>query len=100
MQPVKQTINGIGGNCFPACIASILELSLDDVPHFFRGSAGGNWTQEQWDHLRSWAEGGGIRRAGSTLMFPKTECLSINLKVLACTMSDLASLLWGIGGTV
>lgn len=36
MKPVMQTIkHGEGiGNCLQACIASILELSLDEVPHF------------------------------------------------------------------
>lgn len=35
MTPVKQTIFGnLKGNCFPACIASILDLPLPDVPHF------------------------------------------------------------------
>lgn len=39
LKPVFQTIfgNGIGteaGNCMPACLASILEIPLDDIPHF------------------------------------------------------------------
>lgn len=40
MKPIHQTIFGNGengtprGNCFAACIASILELSLDEVPNF------------------------------------------------------------------
>jgi hypothetical protein len=35
MKPVDQTIFGAPeGNCLPACIASLLELSIDDVPHF------------------------------------------------------------------
>lgn len=24
------------GNCYPACIASLLDLDLDDVPHFYQ----------------------------------------------------------------
>jgi hypothetical protein len=33
MKPVYQTKFGKpGGNCFPACVASILELRLEDVP--------------------------------------------------------------------
>jgi hypothetical protein len=51
-----QTRFGVGeGNCFPACIASILEIPLEQVPHFFEGSAGGFWTQEQWDAVRQFA---------------------------------------------
>ncbi len=35
MTPVDQTTFGHpGGNCFSACIASVLELELDDVPYF------------------------------------------------------------------
>lgn len=34
MQPVKQTKEGIDGNCLAAVIASILELELGDVPDF------------------------------------------------------------------
>lgn len=35
MKSVMQTTFGNGkGNCFPACIASLLELSIDDVPNF------------------------------------------------------------------
>ncbi len=34
MKPVFQTIFTVpGGNCMAACVASILELSLDDVPN-------------------------------------------------------------------
>lgn len=35
MKPVDQNRFGAGeGNCFSACVASILELDLDDVPFF------------------------------------------------------------------
>jgi hypothetical protein len=39
MRPVTQTIfhddpDGRPGNCLQACIASLLDLPLDDVPHF------------------------------------------------------------------
>lgn len=35
MRPVDQTTYGFhDGNCFPACVASILETSIDQVPHF------------------------------------------------------------------
>jgi hypothetical protein len=36
VQPVDQTSYGIlDGNCFSACIASILEVPLGDVPYFW-----------------------------------------------------------------
>lgn len=35
MKPVDQTVFGDpGGDCFRACVASLLELDLDQVPHF------------------------------------------------------------------
>lgn len=46
MTPQRQTIftdDKIGqvGNCFSACLASLLDLSIDQVPHF--ASHGENW---------------------------------------------------------
>ena len=38
MQPVMQTVlhgDGKAGNCVQACVASLLELPLSAVPHFF-----------------------------------------------------------------
>lgn len=35
MIPVDQTKFGKGGNCMSACIASILEMDLNEVPNFF-----------------------------------------------------------------
>ena len=32
MKPVMQTKYGEDGNCFAACVASILEVSIDEVP--------------------------------------------------------------------
>lgn len=58
MIPVAQTIfTAPKGDCFRACVASIFELPIDAVPHFFETSAGDHmWTQEQWDAVRSFAE--------------------------------------------
>lgn len=47
MTPVDQTIFGAPeGNCLPACIASILDLRIEDVPHF----GADDWldTLERW----------------------------------------------------
>ena len=60
MTPVRQTIHGIGGNCFAACLATIFDLPLSEVPHLF-GQSGGKsiWTQQQWDAVRlfGWERG-------------------------------------------
>jgi len=35
MKPVDQTTFGVpGGNCFSACVASLLELPIEEVPYF------------------------------------------------------------------
>ena len=40
MIPVMQTIphkpdESLIGNCYPSCVASLLEVSIDEVPHFY-----------------------------------------------------------------
>lgn len=57
MIPVYQTIIGRAddgsapGNCMQAVIASLLELPLDDVPHFLL--YGDKWWEVQWHFLMS-----------------------------------------------
>lgn len=49
MKPVSQTIFGLEeGNCFAACVASILELTIEEVPNFCL--APGEWfvAFEEW----------------------------------------------------
>lgn len=52
MKPVDQTLfGGEVGNCFAACIASLLELPLESVPNFCAHSHGGTaW----FDGFVSW----------------------------------------------
>lgn len=51
MIPLDQTINGDGkngnpvGNCWQACVASLLDLPLDQVPHFALES-GEDWYRD------------------------------------------------------
>jgi hypothetical protein len=45
---------GITGDCFRACIASLLDLSIDNVPHFYDGTNDGPQTPEQTEAIRSW----------------------------------------------
>ena len=52
MRYVRQTIfNNKNGNCFQACIASMLGLSLSEVPNF--AECGDEW----WASFRRWALG-------------------------------------------
>lgn len=49
MRPVFQTkFKPPDGNCMQACIASVLELDLDDVPNFVDAQSG--W----WEQLTEW----------------------------------------------
>ena len=45
-----------GGDCFRACVASIFERAIYEVPHFLYDSTGGPWRQEAWDRVRDWSK--------------------------------------------
>lgn len=38
MKPVMRDKFGVGGNCLSACIASLMHLTIDDVPNFNDGT--------------------------------------------------------------
>ena len=50
---VKQTCFGESGNCMSACLATIMGLSIDDVPNFFEVS---NTHDEWWKAVHDWLE--------------------------------------------
>jgi hypothetical protein len=52
MRPIKQRnrhdpANGVYGDCHRACVASILELRYEDVPHFADGENDGKFAQRE-----------------------------------------------------
>lgn len=49
MIPVTQTVLGEGGNCFSACLASILEMGIDEVPNFH-----GENVEDYWVSAKAW----------------------------------------------
>lgn len=60
MIPVLQTHHGgpgaeIPGNCMQAAIASLLELTLDDVPHFVQHHA------DPWASFKTWCARRGLQ---------------------------------------
>ena len=62
MKYTYQTIFGVGGNCFQACLAAIMECPLDKVPHFMEGMTEARpWTQEEWDEVWKWHNDHGWR---------------------------------------
>lgn len=57
MTPQKQTVltdkkNGINGNCFTACVASLFDMPIDQVPHF-SSYGSGSWIQIFFDFLNT-----------------------------------------------
>lgn len=55
MIPVDQTTFGVpGGNCQSAALASILELPLEDVPHFASGDD--HSADTMWANVAKWLE--------------------------------------------
>jgi len=47
-----QDVDGAQGNCFSACLASLFELPLDEVPNFW--ITGGAGDDEWWGAVRDW----------------------------------------------
>lgn len=54
MKPVMQTETGDSGNCFSACLASVLELPIEEVPNFFHGED--KSPEAWWRRARAWLE--------------------------------------------
>lgn len=55
MKPVEQTRFGLDGNCFAACLASILETPIESIPDPFDERLGDarQW-RAKWDAWRAW----------------------------------------------
>lgn len=68
MTPVRQTIfDFTHGNCWAACIASILDLPLDCVPSFFpEPDEHADWYRKSY----LWLKGGGLSLLNITLPIP------------------------------
>lgn len=71
MIPVFQTKFGADGNCFSACLASLLELNIDDVPNFYE--IGGAENVTWWNSVREWLEQVGLGLVVMSL--PSIECI-------------------------
>ena len=64
MIPQYMTRIGYGGNCYQACIASILELPLEDVPDMAPAMVETEGTDADWSvPLRLWLRGRGFGTA-------------------------------------
>lgn len=66
LKPVHQTLFGNieaapeeRGNCFPACVASILGIPLAAVPHFYGPDGPSNDGAECWEKVLDWLQARG-----------------------------------------
>lgn len=64
MKPVDQTTFGLpGGNCFSACVASLLEIPIDEVPYFM-GDTGevlaGDDPEKWFERFEQWLSPRGL----------------------------------------
>jgi hypothetical protein len=87
MKPVMQSIEhdpsaGLIGDCFRACVASVLELELNEVPHFC----------ESWDNwyalFQEWVTDRGL--VAVEVKIDRPECLAAT-NGLMCILSGKTS---------
>lgn len=79
MTPVDQTQFGDGkGNCFPACVASILGRSIDDVPNFIE-------TGDMDVALREWLHPQGLRAITLRFFHDPMKCDEELMDLVAMT---------------
>ena len=70
VKPVFQTkFTNPGGNCFQACVASILEVGLQEIPDFCNDAAFCDGKQIHYDRVTSWLH----REFGMGLLCLKAE---------------------------
>jgi hypothetical protein len=83
VKPLKQRNRhnperGVYGDCHRACVASILELSLDEVPHFCDGDPGPEaWTAAE----RSWLREKGLAPVSVAFAATLAEVFAYMLRV-------------------
>lgn len=61
MKPVfQQIVCPARGDCLSACLASLLELSIDEVPPFVAAAYDRNKPHESWDDVNRWLADRGL----------------------------------------
>ena len=79
MKPVRQTIFGKpDGNCFQACVASLLEVPLEEVPSF---------TEKWWLELEAWLESRGLAPLLLTWPLAKGSYFCLDTHYIACGLA-------------
>ena len=91
MKPVDQTLfEPTNGNCFQACVASILECSLDNIPNFcwLSGKIEGtnNYSLHWIDHFNAWLQQHG---------YFAVECQLCRDRVISCLTTKAYCILTG-----
>lgn len=76
MKPVTQTRTGVPqGNCTEACIASVLEVPLEEVPDLYDATTDTGHDPERWTQLRQW-----LRERGFLWMFADFKARDLPLR--------------------
>lgn len=99
MRPLKQRFkhdpeNGVWGDCYRAAFASVLELDLDDVPHFSDG--GPSASMDTLERAEMWLRERGLRTISITFTGDLREVL---MTVGRLNGDDLIYLLSGTSRT-
>lgn len=89
--------NGVYGDCFRACVASLLEMELSDVPHFC--------SREDWvGAFHDWLEASGLfavevslKHEQSVCPSPKQHCIVSGMGPRG-VMHSVVALFHGVGG--
>lgn len=95
MRPVYQSKLGPEGDCFRACVASLLELDLPVVPHFMEGLP--PWSEEDAARL-AWQEA--FRSAVDAFLLPRGFCyfeVSFQVPISELPLRPPAGLWIGMG---
>jgi hypothetical protein len=83
VKPVRCVVGGRNGDCFRACIASIVERPAREVPHFFDGLVGSGDGDEGVRRAREW-----LRLQGFGLFMTYCSAGWPLEKVLSCYSTD------------
>lgn len=63
MKPIMQTVTGIKGNCFAACLASLFETPLEGIPDFHEAPEGADADTVNacwYKNMRAWLNSRGF----------------------------------------
>lgn len=98
MKPVHQTVFGNKGNCMSACLASLFELRIEEVPNFHDAAeSDAGW----WAELRKWLRNKGYGVLSVSLSEDALPCMDGYLIVCGQSTRDRShATIWKKGSMV